>query len=312
MSFSDVYGPTTKENSLAILRRALELGIDHIDTANVYGLGRSEEVIGEFLKCHGGPSPFKISTKAGICRNRPTDKRSFNNEAAHLEGELDKSLKRLGVERVDLFYVHRRSPDQSIEEVTETLSSFVKAGKIGGFGFSEIAPSSLRRANEVAEVAAVQSEYSLATRLPEIGLLQACRTSGTAFVAFSPLCRGLLTDTPPDSERVAQSFFLPSNPRFNGRNLDRNLAIVAGFQALAAEFGTSGAALAIAWLLHRGPHVIPIPGTRSVEHLDQLAEGASLSLSEADLARIEEVLPSGWAHGDRYSVEQWVGPERYA
>jgi aryl-alcohol dehydrogenase-like predicted oxidoreductase len=311
MSFTDFYGPVSETQSHEVLAAALELGIDHLDTSNVYGMGLSERVIGSFLTVRGGPPPFTIATKAGIRRDPETGARSFDNSAAHLEAELDKSLARLGVEVIDLFYVHRRDPAVEIEAVTETLAGFVETGKIRSFGFSEIAPSSLRRAAAVHPVAAVQSEYSLATRAPELGLVQACAELGTALVAFSPVARGLLTDRPPSTESVAQSAFLKVNPRFTDPNLAANLRLTDRFRALAGEMGRPAASLAIAWLLQRGPHVLPIPGTRSPRHLRELAEGASLELSAADLAAIEAVLPVGWAHGDRYSPQQWTGPERY-
>lgn len=311
MSFSDFYGPTNRDQSHAVLRTALDLGINHIDTANVYGRGLSEQVIGEFLADHGS-NPFTIATKAAISRDPETGARLFDNSSAHLETELDGSLKRMGLERVDLFYVHRRDPALPIEEVTETLSGFVRAGKIGAFGYSEIAPTSLRRAAKIHPVAAVQSEYSLSTRSPEVGLVQGCLELGAALVAFSPVGRGYLTDDPPTMERIAESAFMQGNPRFAPENLRANLRETDRFRALARDLGTSAASLAIAWLLHRGPHIIPIPGTRSVDHLKELAAGADLKLSAEDLARIDTALPIGWAHGDRYSDVQWKGPERYA
>lgn len=314
MSFTNFYGPTTEEASHAVLSAALDLGIDHIDTANVYGTGLSERVIGSFLTRQGKAREgvFRIATKAAIKRDPETGRRSIDNSAAHLEAELDASLQRLGVDCVELFYVHRRDQSVPIEEVTETLAGFVKAGKIRGFGFSEIAPSSLRRAALVHPVAAVQSEYSLSTRSPELGLVQSCEALGTSLVAFSPVGRGLLTDRPPTAETVANSGFLKGNPRFQDPNFTANVKITDGYRALAAELGTTAAALSIAWLLQVSPAVVAIPGTRSVAHLKELAAGASLTLSEADVARIEARLPVGWAHGDRYSEAQWVGPERYA
>lgn len=309
MSFSDFYGKATQEGSFQVLDACLELGIDHIDTSNVYGMGRSEEWIGAWLKSRG-ENPFTIATKAGITRT-PEGARCFDNSRAHLEGELDKSLARLGVEAVDLFYVHRRDADLPIEEVAETLSAIIRAGKAKAVGFSEIAPSSLRRAHAVQPVAAAQSEYSLSTRAPELGLAQACAELGVALVAFSPVGRALLTDRPHDSAKVAETPFLQGNPRFQEPNLSANIAAAAPFRALAAEMGASAAALAIAWLLSRGDHVIPIPGTRSVDHLREAAAGAALALTAADIARIEAALPVGWAHGDRYSAAQWIGPERY-
>ncbi len=310
MSFSNMYGPTNETESHAVLDAALELGIDHIDTANVYGMGMSENAIGSWLKTRGS-NPFTIATKAGITKDADGN-RAYDNSGPHLEAALDASLKRMGLDRVDLFYVHRRDHSVPIEEVAESLAGMVAKGKIAAFGFSEIAPSSLRRAAAVHPVAAVQSEYSLATRAPELGLVQACAELGTALVAFSPVGRGLLTDTPPDAARVQDSVFLKSNPRFSDPNLRANLEITDRFRALAADMGSSAAALAIAWLLRRGDHVIPIPGTRSVAHLNELAAGAELALSDADIAAIEAVLPVGWCHGDRYSDAQWHGPERFS
>ncbi len=313
MSFTNFYGPTDEAASHEVLTAALDLGIDHIDTANVYGMGLSETVIGSFLARQGKAKDglFRIATKAGITRDPETGKRGFDNSRAHLEAELDASLKRLGVESVELYYVHRRDPRLEIEEVAETLAGFIQAGKIRSFGFSEIAPASLRRAAVVHPVAAVQSEYSLQTRSPELGLVQGCEALGASLVAFSPVGRGLLTDTPPDAARCEASDFLKGNPRFLGKNLLANVSISDGFRRLAADRGVAAASLAVAWLLHRSPSVIAIAGTRSVEHLKELAAGGSLALSDDELDAIEEVLPAGWAHGDRYSAAQWEGPEKY-
>ncbi len=312
MSFSDFYGPTDTEKSHAILRKALDLGIDHIDTSNVYGQGVSEERIGSFLKDQRGNKNdfFKIATKASIKRDKD-GRRHFDNSFSHLQSELDKSLKRLGVEQIELFYVHRRDPDCPIEEVTQTLAEFVKSGKIKQFGFSEIAPASLQLAAAIHPVGAVQSEYSLSTRSPELGLVQRTRELGTSLVAFSPIGRSLLTDDPHSFEKCQSIDFLKNNPRFLKPNYDHNIAVTDRFRLLAKEMGHKTASLAIAWLLHQGDHILPIPGTRSVSHLEELAAGAEISLSGSDLQAIGNCLPIGWAHGDRYSVAQWVGPERY-
>jgi aryl-alcohol dehydrogenase-like predicted oxidoreductase len=220
-------------------------------------------------------------------------------------------LSRLGLDYVDLYYIHRRNSNTPIEEVTETLKDLIKTGKIGAFGFSEISPTSLYRAAAIHEVAAVQSEYSLSVRSPEMGLIQATAELGTALVAFSPLGRSLLTDKPPSLKKAQAISFLSSNPRFNEPNLSLNRTATRGFRQLASEFEMSAAALAIAWLLHKAPHIIPIPGTRTVDHLREHCHGASKQLSPDDMALIERVLPIGWAHGERYSAEQWIGPERY-
>lgn len=313
MSFAGFYGAASEASSHAVLDAALDAGVDHIDTANVYGMGKSEEIIGRFLKRYQdkGKIPFRIATKASITRDPDTGARSFDNSAAHLEAELDRSLKRLGLERVDLFYVHRRDPRLEIEEVTQTLARLIQKGKIGAFGFSEIAPTSLRRAAAVHPVAAVQSEYSLQTRLPELGLLQACAELGTALVAFSPVGRGLLTDTPPTSARVEAAPFLKANPRFAGDALDRNIEASKPLRELAAEAGYPTATLAIAWVLSQGRIVHAIPGTRSPGHLHDLVRGASMMLGDDLKAEIEARLPVGWIHGARYSADQFIGPEDY-
>ena len=312
MSFADFYGPTDTEKSHAILSAALDLDIDHIDTSNVYGQGVSEERIGSFLAKQGKARDglFKIATKAGICRDAD-GKGYYDNSAAHLETELDKSLKRMGVEQVELFYIHRREQSRPIEEVTETLAGFVRAGKIGQFGFSEIAPTNLARAAAIHPVGAVQSEYSLATRFPELGLVQKTAEVGATLVAFSPLGRSLLTDDPHSPEKALTLPFLKTNPRFIEPNLSRNVAASAGFRALAMDMGIAASSLAIAWVLHQGAHIVTIPGTRSTDHLKELAKGAEVRLSAADVQAIDLHLPVGWAHGDRYSTEQWAGPEKY-
>ena len=308
MSFTNFYGPATDEGSMSVLDACLDFGITHIDTSNVYGMGRSETVIGDWLKKRGGACPFTLATKVGITRDPD---RRFNNDPEHLEDALNASLTRLGVDAVDLYYVHRRDPAHEIEEVAETMAGFVKAGKVKAIGFSEIAPSSLRRAHAVHPVAAVQSEYSLSTRSPEMGLVQTCADIGASLVAFSPVGRALLTDRPHQADAIAQMDFMKVNPRFIEPNLSANLAMNANFRALAADMGVPAATLCIAWLTHQGDHILPIPGTRHIEHLKEVADGGALDLSPESLHRIEEVLPIGWAHGDRYSVGQWVGPEKY-
>jgi aryl-alcohol dehydrogenase-like predicted oxidoreductase len=311
MSFADFYGATDEAASHAILDAAMDLGITHIDTANVYGMGKSEKAIGSYFSNRPeARHHFRVATKAAIGRGDHGNRR-FDNSARYLERELDASLARLTLDAVDLFYVHRRDPELEIEEVTETLAGFVRAGKIKAFGYSEIAPSSLRRAAAVHPVAAVQSEYSLSTRSPEMGLVQTCSELGTALVAFSPVARGLLTDRPHNAEAVQNMPFLKANPRFTGENLGRNVTLTEPFRALATEMGTTAATLANAWVLSRGDHIISIPGTRSVDHLREHVAGGSFVLSPTDLARIDAVLPIGWAHGDRYSLDQWDGPERY-
>ncbi len=309
MSFAGFYGPTDMTEAHRTLARALDLGVTHLDTALIYGGGLSEEWIGAFLKDNpAARGRFVIATKGGI-RTKPT--RGFDNSEAFLRECLEGSLKRLGIDHVPLYYVHRRDQAIPIEEVAGTLARFKQEGKIGAIGFSEISPASLERAASVHPVAAVQSEYSLWTRLPELGLIQACARLGTAFVAFSPMARGMFGAAPLDPSKFGESDFRRANPRFVEPNFSFNEARVAGFRSYAADHGWTPASLAIAWTLHRGDHVIPIPGTRSAEHLADDAAGVAIELSAAQIAEIEEILPVGFAHGDRYSDQQSVGPERY-
>ncbi len=306
MSFGGFYGPTDMAESHAALTRALDLGIDHLDTADVYGNGVSEEVIGAFIK--DNPGRFTIATKAGI-RAKPT--RAFDNSPDYLQDCLETSLRRLNVDNVELFYIHRREQSRPIEDVVETLIRFRKAGKINAFGFTEVSPASLRRAAAIHPIAAIQSEYSLWSRLPDLGMIQACERLGTTFVAFSPLARGMFTNVMPDPAALPESDFRRNNPRFVDPNFAFNREIVVRFNDYARDRGHSPAALALAWTLHRGPRIIPIPGTRSAAHLAEDAEGASIKLTPADMAEIETILPVGFAHGDRYSEKQYIGPERY-
>ena len=308
-SFAGAYGPTDETESHKTLDTALDLGINFLDTANVYGNGVSEQVIGSYIK--GDASKFVIATKAGIYRDPGTNVRSFNNSPEHLREELEKSLRRLGVEHVALYYIHRREAERPIEEVMETLVRFKDEGKIGGIGFSEIAPTSLRRAHAVHPVTAVQNEYSLWTRYPELGLIQTCRELGVAFVPFSPLARGMLGQKSPDPATFAKTDFRFGTPRFEEPNFSSNVNLVDEFRKYAADRGTTTIALAVAWTLARGDHLIPIPGTRTSSHLKDCVDGADLNLTSDDLNEIEQILPAGFAHGDRYSVAQWVGAERY-
>jgi len=307
MSFAGAYGAAAPGESGRTLDMAQDLGVTHLDTAKIYGDGVSEELIGAWLRKHPNHR-FVIATKGGIV-TKP--KRGFDNSAAYLRECLEGSLKRLGVDHVDLYYVHRRDHTIPIEEVTETLAGFVKEGKIGGIGYSEISPASLRRAAAVHPVMAVQSEYSLWARQPDLGMLETCRELGTAFVAFSPVARGMFADTPPDPAAFKPGDFRIANPRFQEPNYSANVRLVERFVKLAHEMGHTASSLAIAWTLNRGEHIIPIPGTRSVAHLAEDAKAAGIVLSESDMAEIEKVLPPGFAHGARYSYEQYAGVEIY-
>ena len=293
------------------LARALDLGVDFWDTANVYGDGLCEQVIGKFLaedKRRRGR--ITLATKFAI-RRRDDGARFFDNSPAHIREALDGSRKRLGVDHIDLYYVHRVDKSIPIEDTVGELARLVKAGEIGAVGLSEVSPDTLRRAHAVHPIAAVQSEYSLWTRGPELGLIQACAEAGALMVAFSPLGRGFLSGLLQGVESFADKDFRHLNPRFQGVNWRRNRDRLQGFLALANEWGLKPSTLAIAWTLAKASHVVPIPGTRSAAHLDECAAADKIDLSDAQLAAIERVLPVGFAAGERYSEQQWVGIQKY-
>ena len=309
MSFGGFYGPTSEKEAHETLAVALDLGVTYLDTANIYGGGVSESFMGSFFK--GNTRDFKIATKASISSDPETGARCFNNRPEHLRAELEKSLNRLTLERVDLFYIHRRDPDIPIEDVMGTLAELKHEGKIGGIGFSEISPASLKRACAVGTVDAVQNEYSLWSRMPDLGLIEACKTLGVSFVPFSPLGRGIFAKEAPDPSTFEDVDFRKNNPRFVEPNFSHNVKTLQPFKEFAADHNLSPAALALAWCLAQGDHLIPIPGTRTRQHLQELASGADITMTDEILKQIDELLPVGWAHGDRYSRAQWFGPEGY-
>lgn len=312
MSFAGMFGTASVEDVHAVLDACAETGVSHIDTAAAYGDGKSEELIGTWLKARPGERErTTIATKAAFALDPATGKRQISNAPDYMEETLDRSLKLLGVETVDLFYAHRLEPGRPVEDVAGEMYGLVEKGKAKAIGFSEIAPTTLRRALTSAPVAAVQSEYSLSTRSPDLGLVQTCAELGVALVAFSPVGRTLLTDAPITEKRLEKIPFLQGNPRFQEPNFSANIRITDEFRALAADMGEPAAALAVAWVMAQGDHVIPIPGTKSLPHLAELVRGTEIALSSDDLAAIERVLPVGWAHGDRYNEAQWKGPEKY-
>ncbi|QDC08804.1 aldo/keto reductase [Oceanicola sp. D3] len=306
MSFAGFFGETDLETSVACLDTAWAAGIDFLDTANIYGMGRSESAIGEWLK--GTDATPVIATKASIV---PKPTRHYRNDEDHLRSELEKSLERLGVSSVGLFYAHRREQERPVEELAETMAKFMEEGLIGGYGLSEVAPATIRRAHAVKPVMAVQNEYSLWSRQPEMGVIQACKELGVAFVPFSPLARGELSDTVPNPETMAETDFRRNSPRWQEPNRSYNQKALDGFRAYAAGRGVPTSKLAMAWVLGRGDHLIPIPGTRTGAHLQEWVDAAEMELTAEDYAEIEAILPVGFAHGDRYSDAQTIGVERY-
>ena len=306
LSFGGLFGTTDQAESHACLDAAWDHGITFLDVANIYGGGVSEQVIGAWLRTR--PHRPHIATKAGIVSG---DSRGINNAAAHLRAELEGSLRRLGVDHVDLFYLHRRDPGHPIEDVADTMGQLTAEGKIGGYGLSEIAPDTLRRAHAVHPVRAVQNEYSLWSRQPDLGLITTCAELGVAFVPFSPLARGALGAPMLDPDQHDIGPFRKQIPRFSPENWPHNRVKLVQFQNLAAEMGHSPPALALAWCLHRGPHLIPIPGTRTAANLAAWTHAAEITLTPDDMATINAILPPGWAWGDRYNHKMAASVERY-
>ena len=312
MSFSDFYGAVTEEDAIAVLDAGIAAGINHIDTANVYGNGKSETIIGNYFDAHPGlRDKLVLATKAGIAKRPNSVERDFRNDYDHLRSELEGSLRRLKTDHVDLFYLHRRDQRVPIETAMESLCRFKEEGLIRGIGLSEIAPTTLEVASKIAQVTAVQSEYSLATRSPELGLLQRCEQLKTLFVAFSPVGRGLLTDQQKTADEVLDLPWLKTNPRFQTPNLERNIDATRAFRDYAHALGMTTAQLAVNWVTSKSQNIVTIPGTRSDRHLASHINAGQHMLSADIIARCEELLPVGWAHGDRYSEANWRGPERF-
>lgn len=311
MSIGGFFGPTDEPTSIRLLDACRDAGITHLDTADVYGNGLSEEVIGRYLARN--PGAFTLATKGGIAGGiAPGVGRGFDNSRDYLQKALDASLRRLGTEHVDLYYIHRRNPDVPIEDLAGTMAVAIASGKIGGWGLSEVSPTTLRRAHLECPVTAVQSEYSLWTRSPELGLIQECARLGVAFVPFSPLARGMFADNPVRLEDIAEGEFRLNVPRFQEPNYSDNLREIAKLQDFAQARGWTTAACALAWVLDQGEHLIPIPGTRTAEHLADWATADQIAFSDEDRAELDRLLPIGWAWGDRYSAVQWTAPEKYS
>lgn len=306
LSFGGLFGATTREDSLRCLDAAWDHGITLFDTANIYGSGVSEDVLGEWLRTRRRAAV--VATKAGIVGG---PNRRIDNSESYLRAELEGSLRRLGVDHVALFYIHRHEEARPIEEVVTTLAALIAEGKIGGYGLSEIAPYTLRRAHAVHPCRAVQNEYSLWTRQPELGLIQTCAELGTAFVPFSPLARGALGHTMLDPFSLPETEFRRQIPRFAPENWPHNRARIEAFRSFAAGQGVSPAALALAWILDQGPHLIPIPGTRLARHVLEWIGAAGMALTAESRATIAHLMPVGWAFGDRYSHDQAATVERY-
>lgn len=307
MGMSEFYGPSDDTNSLNVLERAFELGVNFYDTADMYGHGHNEKLIGRFLK--GKRDRIVLATKFGIVRKeKGTYERTIDNSPAYLKKACEDSLARLGVDHIDLYYAHRLNPEQDLDAMMGELSRLVEEGKIRAVGLSEVSVEQLRRAHAIHPVAAVQSEYSLWTRdIEENGLLATCRELGVGFVPYSPLGRGFLTGTITDTKEMDSGDFRRMSPRFEEENLDRNLALVASVRELAREKQCTPAQIALAWVMARGEDIVPIPGTRRTRYLEDNAGALEIILEASDLSFLDGIFVSGAVAGERYPQEGMKG-----
>ena len=299
MGMSEFYGDRDDSESVATIHRALELGVTLLDTADVYGPHTNEELVGRAIK--GKRDRVILATKFGIVRDlKNPAARAVNGRPEYVRASCDGSLKRLGVDVIDLYYQHRVDPDVPIEETVGAMAELVRSGKVRFLGLSEAAPETLRRAHGVHPISALQMEYSLWSRDAEDGALLMCRNLGIGFVAYSPLGRGFLAGRFKTVNDLPADDYRRSSPRFQGLNFEKNLELVRHIKELARQRGCTPSQLALAWVLARGQDIVPIPGTKHRRYLEENIAAADISLTSAELARINAVAPRGVAVGNRY------------
>jgi len=299
MGMSEFYGASDREQSIAVIHHALDHGVNLLDTADMYGSGHNEELLGEALR--GRRDQAFVATKFGVMRGEGGSFDGINGKPEYVRQQAESSLRRLGIETIDLYYQHRVDPNTPIEDTIGEMSRLVEEGKVRYLGMSEAGAATIRRAHAVHPISALQTEYSLWTRDPEVELLELTAELGITFVAYSPLGRGFLSGAIKSIDDFEEGDFRRSNERFQGDNFKKNLDLVEAVGALATAKGVTPAQLALAWILAKAPHTIAIPGTRKTHRLDENAAAAGIELTAEEVTQLDSVMPLGATAGLRYS-----------